>query len=88
MSKDVKLPLDKIKPFLVPAGVRDSVTVAGKSLFVDAQTTLLRIDPDATWYGAGVEVKGLSAESEVVPAEGAVAPAGNAAPPPVKGDGR
>ncbi|MGH7681148.1 MAG: hypothetical protein ACRENN_04090 [Candidatus Eiseniibacteriota bacterium] len=54
---NVKLPIDKIKPFVVPAGVRDSVTVTGKSLFVDAQTTLLRIDPDATWYGAGVAIK-------------------------------
>jgi len=54
---NVKLPFDKIKPFVVPAGMRDSVSVTGKTLLVDANTTLLRVDPDATWYGAGVHVK-------------------------------
>lgn len=72
---NVRLPLDKIKPFVVPSGVSDSLTVAGKSLFVDAQTTLLRIDPDATWYGAGVAIKEIH-------------PVGRSAPPRNYGDDR
>lgn len=60
---NVKLPLDKIKPFVIPAGVRDSVRVGERMLAVDARTTLLRVDADAIWYGASVDVKGVRVES-------------------------
>lgn len=54
---NVRLPVDKIKPFLLPAGVRDSVNVGGSVLFVDAKTNLIRIDPAAIWYSAGVSLQ-------------------------------
>lgn len=53
---NVRLPVDKIKPFVLPAGVRDSVKVGDGVLFVDAKTNLIRIDPDAIWYSAGVSL--------------------------------
>ena len=55
---NVRLPLEKLKPFVVPAGVRDSVTVGGRTLAVSAETRTLRIDPDAIWYSASVRVEG------------------------------
>jgi len=54
---NVKLPLDKIKPFVLPAGVSDSVKVANVTLALDVQTNTIRIDPDAIWYSASVAVK-------------------------------
>lgn len=57
---NVKLPVDKIRPFLLPAGVRDSVKVGDRTIAVEAQTTLIRIDPDAIWYGASLQVDTLS----------------------------
>ena len=59
---NVRLPVDKIKPFLLPAGVRDSVKVGDGVLFVDATTHLIRIDPDAIWYSAGVSLKRIPDE--------------------------
>ncbi|HET9951696.1 MAG TPA: hypothetical protein VFS09_07890 [Candidatus Eisenbacteria bacterium] len=56
---NVKLPLDKIKPFAFPAGVRDSIRVGERSLFVDAKANSIRIDPDAVWYSATVSTKSL-----------------------------
>jgi len=53
----VKLPIDKIKPVILPAGVQDSVTVAGKTLAISAQTKTVRIDPDAIWYSASVRLE-------------------------------
>jgi hypothetical protein len=80
---NVKLPLQKIKPFLIPAGVRDSVQVGEKTLAVDAKTNLVRIDPDAFWYAADVSIKTVPPESTAVPPEStAVPPESTAVPPP------
>jgi hypothetical protein len=54
---NVKLPFNRLKPFALPAGVRDSVTVAGKLLTFETRTNTLRLDPDAIWYSATVDVK-------------------------------
>lgn len=54
---NVKLPLDKLKAFPIPAGVSDSVTVRDRTLALDVRTNTLRIDPDAIWYSASVSVK-------------------------------
>lgn len=54
---NVKLPLDKIKPFVLPAGVSEVVQVENMTLALDAQTNLIRIDPDAIWYSASVALK-------------------------------
>jgi hypothetical protein len=71
---NVKLPLDKIKPFRFPAGVQDSVHVGQRMLFVDAKANGVRIDPDAIWYSANVSL----------------APVGSrpSTPPPVPAGGR
>ena len=47
----------QIKPFVVPAGVRDSLKVAAQVLTFETRTNTLRIDPDAIWYSADVAVK-------------------------------
>jgi hypothetical protein len=54
---NVKLPLDKIKPFRIPAGVSDSVKVGERRLALNVQTNLIRIDPEAIWYSADLELK-------------------------------
>lgn len=54
---NVRLPVDKIRPFVVPAGVRDSLTLGDKTLAFDTRTNTLRIDPDAVWYSADVALK-------------------------------
>ena len=55
----VKLPLDKLKPVLLPAGIQDSVTVGGKTLAISARTNTIRIDPDAIWYSADARLEGV-----------------------------
>ena len=55
----VKLPIDKIRPLLLPAGIRDSVSVGGRTLAIAAQTNSLRVDPDAIWFSARVKVEGV-----------------------------
>jgi hypothetical protein len=60
----VRLPLDKIKPFVIPSGVRDSVRVGDRMMAVDAQTTTLRVDPEAIWYAARVDLKGLRTRAD------------------------
>jgi hypothetical protein len=54
---NVKLPLDKIKPFAHPAGVNQSVALGAQTIALDAQTNTIRIDPDAIWYSASVALK-------------------------------
>jgi hypothetical protein len=54
---NVKLPLDKIKPFSLPAGASESVKLGSRVLALDAQTNTIRIDPDAIWYSASVALK-------------------------------
>jgi hypothetical protein len=53
---NVPLPVNRIKPFVLPAGVRDSVTIGTKVLTFGTRTNTLRIDPDAIWYSADVTV--------------------------------
>ncbi|HET9293121.1 MAG TPA: hypothetical protein VFO06_02440 [Gemmatimonadales bacterium] len=54
---NVKLPLDKLKPFRIPAGVSDSVKVGERRLALSVKTNLIRIDPEAIWYSADLELK-------------------------------
>ncbi len=54
---NVRLPLNKLRPAIVPAGVSDSVTVAGRTLAIWAETHTVRIDPDAIWYSANVRLE-------------------------------
>ena len=54
---NVKLPLQKIKPFNFPASVSDTVRIEELAIALDAQTNTIRIDPDAIWYSASVAVK-------------------------------
>ena len=54
---NVRLPVNKIRPFAVPAGVRQSVTIGAKTLTFDTQTKTLRVDSDAIWYSADVALK-------------------------------
>jgi hypothetical protein len=56
---NVKLPVDKLKPVVLPAGIRDSVQVGGRSLAIDAKTNSIRIDQDAIWYAADVKLEGV-----------------------------
>ncbi|HEX5031589.1 MAG TPA: hypothetical protein VFX78_09045 [Candidatus Eisenbacteria bacterium] len=60
---NVRLPIDKLKPVILPAGIRDSVQVGERSFAIDAQTKSLRIDPDAIWYSAAVKLEGVGAKS-------------------------
>jgi len=53
---NVKLPIDKLKPFALPAGVTDSVKVGDRVLAVATRTNTIRVDPDAIWYSASVAV--------------------------------
>jgi hypothetical protein len=53
---NVRLPINNIKPFVLPAGVRDSVTIGTKVLTFGTRTNTLRIDPDAIWYSADITV--------------------------------
>jgi hypothetical protein len=54
---NVGLPFHKLKPFVLPGGVSDSVTVGDKVLLISTRVNSIRIDPDAIWYGASVAVK-------------------------------
>ena len=56
---NIRLPIDKLKPAVLPAGIRDSVTVGGRALAIAAQTKTIRIDRDAIWYSAAVKVEGV-----------------------------
>jgi hypothetical protein len=64
---NVKLPLQKIKPFVVPSGVQDSVRIGERMLAVDAQTTTFRVDPQTIWYGARVKLKGVHETAAATP---------------------
>ena len=54
---NVKLPVDKIKAFRIPAGIRDSVTVGERTIAVATSTNAIRVDPDAILYSATVQLK-------------------------------
>lgn len=51
---NVKLPLHKVKPLTLPAGVSETVKVGDRALALTVRRNSLRIDPDAIWYGASV----------------------------------
>jgi len=51
---DVKLPVEKLPPFELPAGLSDSVRVGSRVLVVEARTNALRLDAEALWYSAAV----------------------------------
>ncbi len=67
---NVKLPLQKIKPFALPAGVSDTVKVGDLAIALDARTNAIRIDPDAIWYSASVAVKTAAPVEEQAESEG------------------
>ena len=54
---NVRLPVHKIRPFTIPAGIRDSVTVGERTIAVATSSNSIRIDPDAILYSATVQVK-------------------------------
>jgi hypothetical protein len=54
---NVKLPLSDLKPFVIPAGIRDSVSVGKRTLVVEASSNSVRVDPDAILYSASVALK-------------------------------
>jgi hypothetical protein len=54
---NVKLPINKIKPFVLPGGVTDTVTVGDKVLSIATRMNSIRIDRDAIWYGAHVAIE-------------------------------
>jgi len=54
---NVKLPLSGIKPFVIPAGISDSVRVGERSILVEVTSNSIRVDPDAILYSASVVLK-------------------------------
>jgi len=54
---NVRLPVHKIRPFTIPAGIRDSVTVGDRTIAVATSSNAVRIDPDAILYSATVRLK-------------------------------
>src|SRR5262249_50873900 len=54
---NVRLPLSNVKPFVIPAGIRDSVAVGKRSILVESSTNSVRVDPDAILYSASVTLK-------------------------------
>jgi hypothetical protein len=54
---NVRLPVHKLRPAIVPAGISDSVTVGGRTLAIEAETNTVRIDSDAIWYSATVRIE-------------------------------
>ena len=62
---NVKLPVDKLKPVILPAGIRDSVQVGTRSLAIDAKTNSIRIDQDAIWYAADVKLEGVATTEDL-----------------------
>jgi hypothetical protein len=55
---NVKLPVDKIRPFTLPAGVQDTLTLAGRMYTFNTRTNVLRVEPAAVVYGADIEMTG------------------------------
>lgn len=54
---NVKLPLSGLKPFVIPAGIRDSVSVGQRVMLVEATSNSVQILPDAILYSALVNLK-------------------------------
>lgn len=53
----VKIPMNKIPAFVMPAGVRDSVRVGDRTLRFETRTNSLRLDAEAIWYSADVTMR-------------------------------
>ena len=53
---NVKLPLNKLKPFALPGGVQDTVSMGARKIAVATKRNSIRIDPDAIWYGVNVSL--------------------------------
>ncbi len=51
---NIKLPVNKIRPFIIPGGVSDSLTVDGRVVAVQTQLNSINLDRDAIWYSASV----------------------------------
>jgi hypothetical protein len=68
---NVKLPLQKIKPLVLPAGLSETVKVGERTIALAVQTNTLRIDPDAIWYSASVALAFAppAADAPATPAE-------------------
>jgi hypothetical protein len=64
---NVKLPLAKLKPVTLPLGIQDSVSVGDNVLAIDARTNTVRIDPDAIWYSADVQLEAAGLRQEATP---------------------
>jgi len=54
---NVRLPVHKIRPFTIPAGIRDSVRVGDRTIGIATSSNTIQIDPDAILYSATVRVK-------------------------------
>lgn len=54
---NIRLPFEKLKPIALPTRIQDSVPVGDKTLAISAKTNTVRIDPDAIWYSADVQVQ-------------------------------
>lgn len=54
---NVKIPMNNIPAFVIPAGVRDSVRVGGKVIMVETRTKTLRLDAEAIWYSADLTMR-------------------------------
>jgi len=51
---NVKLPLNKLKPFALPGGAQDTLTVGNRKIAIATKRNSIRIDPDAIWYSINV----------------------------------
>jgi hypothetical protein len=54
---NVKLPLNKLKPFTLPGGAQDTLTIGERKIAIETKRNAVRIDPDAIWYGINVTLK-------------------------------
>jgi len=57
---NVRLPVDKLRPFILPAGVQDTLTVSGKTYTFETRTNLLLVEPDYFLYGADIKMIGFT----------------------------
>lgn len=51
---NIELPVNTIRPFNLPGGVSDSLTVDGRVIAVQTQLSSIRLGHEAIWYSAGV----------------------------------
>ena len=54
---NIRLPVDKIKPFAIPAGISDSVTVKGRVVAVATSDPTIKVSPEAILYSAQVSLR-------------------------------